>query len=143
MAEFRKTIDNLRNKGWLDWHILTAVSGATVNERLNRRAKDKNDQQELDRVLKTLEKERKEWTPVPMEIFDEGVLLYCLHLSMLATLEVIGLESHQLTPDFEAIEDFLGHRYNYWKDDIPHSDPFLAPPKRRRSARSKSKKSNS
>lgn len=125
-AEFRKTIENLREKGWLDWHILTAVSGATVNERLNRRAKDKNDQRKLDRILKTLEKERKEWAPVPIEIFEEGVLRYCLHLSMLTTIEVIGLESHQLTPDFEAIEDFLGHRYNYWTDDVPHPDPFLS-----------------
>ena len=143
MAEFRKTIDNLRKKGWLDWHILTAVSGATVNERLNRRAKDKRDQQELDRVLKTLEKERKEWPPIPMEIFEEDVLFYYLHLSMLASLEVIGLESHQLTPDFEAIEDFLGHRYNYWEDDIQHADLFLAPPERRHRVGRNSKKPSS
>jgi hypothetical protein len=124
LPEFRKTIDNLRKEGWLHWHILTAVSGATVNERLNRRVNDKNDQRELDRILKILEKEQKRWTPVPIEIFEESVLSYCLHLSMLATLEIIGLESQQLTPDFEAIEHFLGHRYNYWKDDIPHADPF-------------------
>jgi len=143
LTEFRTTVDNLRKKGWLDWHILTAVSGATVNERLNRRAKNKNDQQELTRVLKTLEKERREWTPVPIEIFDEGVLLYCLHLSMLATLDGIGLEAHQLTPDFEAIENFLEHRYYYWKDDIPHADPFLTPPERTRSVKRNSRKLSS
>jgi hypothetical protein len=139
LVEFRTTIDSLRKKGWLDWHILTAVSGATVNERLNRRAKDKNDQRELRRIIKTLEKERKAWVPVPKDIFEEGVLFYCLHLSMLTTTGGVGLEIHQLTPDFEAIEQFLGHRYNYWTDDIPHADPFLAAPERRRSVKRKPK----
>lgn len=139
LEEFRTTIDKLRGKGWLDWHILTAVSGATVNERLNRRAKDKKDQRELDRIAKTLEKEQKEWAPVPTEIYQEDVLLYCLYLSMLATLEIIELESHQLTPDFEAIEHFLRHRYSYWKDDVRHADPFLVPrrPQPRQAGRAK------
>ena len=43
---------------------------------------------------------------------------------MPSTLAVVGLESHQVTPDFRAIEEFLRHRYNYWTDDLPHADPF-------------------
>jgi hypothetical protein len=37
--------------------------------------------------------------------------------------EVVGLESHQVTRDFPAIE-FLRPRYNYWTDDLPHADPY-------------------
>jgi hypothetical protein len=44
---------------------------------------------------------------------------------MLSTLKGLGLECHQLTPDFDGIEEFLRHRYNYWTDDLPHSDPFI------------------
>ncbi|MDT7687885.1 MAG: hypothetical protein QOE46_644 [Acidobacteriota bacterium] len=43
---------------------------------------------------------------------------------MLSTIKVLGLECHQMTPDFEAIEHFLRYRYNFWSDDIPHKDPF-------------------
>jgi hypothetical protein len=31
---FRKLVDKLRDGGWLDWHILTAVANVTANYRL-------------------------------------------------------------------------------------------------------------
>ena len=53
--------------------------------------------------------EKEEWEPVPLARFDEGVLRFCLHTSMPSTLAGVGLESHQLTPDFPAIEEFFRH----------------------------------
>jgi hypothetical protein len=121
---FKKTVDSLRKKGWLDWHILTAVSGATINERLNQLTKDESDPEKINEIWETLSEEKSEWKPVPLSIFHEDTLLFCLHTSMLSTIKVLGLECHQMTPDFEAIEHFLRHRYNFWSDDIPHEDPF-------------------
>jgi hypothetical protein len=124
VPRFRRTIANLRQKGWLDWHILTAVSGATMNERLNREFADEHDPERVTELYRGLSEEKEEWEPVPLNIFEEGVLLFCLYTNMPSTLKGLELECHQLTPDFEGIEEFLRHRYNYWTDDLPHSDPF-------------------
>jgi hypothetical protein len=121
---FKKTVESLRKKGWLDWHILSAVSAATINERLNQIAKNENDPKKVNEISMTLNKEKAKWKPVPLDIFHEGTLLFCLHTSLLSTLKVLGLECHQMTPDFDAIDNFLRYRYNYWSDDVPHGDPF-------------------
>ena len=47
-----------------------------------------------------------------------------LKISQMATLKFLGLECHQQTPDFDAISDFLGYRFNYWTDDVEHENPF-------------------
>ena len=122
---FKATVESLRKKGWLDWHILSAVSAATMNERLNRRMKaNDNDPDKINKVWGILSKENPKWKPVPIDIFNEGILYHCLQTSMLSTIEGLGLECHQMTPDFDAIDNFLRYRYNYWSDDIPHKDPF-------------------
>lgn len=122
--EFHQTIAKLRQEGWLDWHILTAISGATMNERFNRKYGHVNEPEKVDVLYRRLGVEKEEWEPVPLARFDEGVLRFCLHTSMPSTLAGVGLESHQVTPDFPAIEEFLRHRYKYWTDDLPHADPF-------------------
>ena len=127
VPRFQKTIADLRKAGWLDWHLLTAISGATVNERLNREYAHENDPKRLAELSDELDNEKEEWQPVPLDRFDEGVLRFCLYGSMPSTLAVVGLECHQMTPDFPAIEQFLSHRYNYWTDDVPHADPFPTP----------------
>jgi hypothetical protein len=125
VPQFQKTIADLRKKGWLDWQILTAVSGATINERLNREFADEHDPQRVAEIFQELGEEKEEWKPVPLSIFEEGVLIFCLYSTMPSTLAVLELECHQMTPDFPAIEQFLRHRYNYWTDDLSHADPFV------------------
>lgn len=124
IPEFHQTISKLRQEGWLDWHILTAISAATMNERFNRKYAHVNDPEKVDVLYRQLDIEKEEWEPVALARFDEGVLRFCLYSSMPSTLAVVGLELHQVTPDFPAIEEFLRHRYNYWTDDLPHADPF-------------------
>jgi hypothetical protein len=46
------------------------------------------------------------------------------HRSTLGNLE---LTNNQEAPDFPAIFRFLGDRYGYWSDDVPH-DPIFDPP---------------
>ena len=71
-----------------------------------------------------LDEEKEEWGAIPLDLFEEGVLRFCLHSSMISTIKGLGLECHQVAPDFDAIDEFLRHRYNYWTDDLPHTDPF-------------------
>ena len=59
---------------------------------------------------------------VPLSEFTKDNLLLHLHNSMSSTLLNLGLECHQQAPDFNAISDFFGQRYNYWTDDIEHPD---------------------
>lgn len=123
---FMSTVESLRQEGWLDWHILCAVSAATMTERLNQRMRaDDNDPNKINEIWMTLSEEKPKWKPVPMDIFHESTLYHCLQTSMVSTLQGLGLECHQVTPDFDAIDDFLRYRYNYWTDDIPHTDPFV------------------
>ena len=123
-AEFRKTVSELKTDGWLDWHILTAVALATVNYRVNKQRHPSQGMAEYQRLfMDTLNQEEDAaWDPVPPSLFSKEKLKFHLFSSMGSTLESLGFEIHQPTPDFNAISDFLGRRYNYWADDIQHQD---------------------
>ena len=104
-SEFRSTVRRLRSDGWLDWHILNSVYAAVMNY------------QPIGASAHL----------VPLSEFREEKLRQYQRFNMLATLDVLSehLECRQRTPDFKAIDHFLRHRYNYWSDDIEHTDPFM------------------
>ena len=123
-AEVMKVIQSLREKGWLDWHILSAIASATTNYRLNLRRAGHSNLSAMERLFQELRAEKADWDPVPFGQYTEEELMKQLRISMTSTLQLFGLECHQYTPDMEAIDHFLGTRYNYWKDDIEHDDLF-------------------
>lgn len=125
--EFKSTVERLRADGWLDWHILTSVFAAAINYRVRQNSEARHDIQVYNRLFQKImnEPERKTSTLVPLSEFTEKKLRMCQRMNMLSTLKVLGLECRQSTPDFEAIDHFLRVRYNYWTDDIEHTDPFL------------------
>lgn len=55
---------------------------------------------------------------IPAEDFSEQALRFSLNNAAMPTLKVLGLQSHQGTPDFDAILAMLGTRYGYWTDDL-------------------------
>jgi hypothetical protein len=65
--------------------------------------------------------EREDDPPVPAAEFSEEALRLQLN-TIMSTLKVLGFECRQRTPDFPAIARFLGERFTYWRDDIPHDD---------------------
>lgn len=125
-ATFQATVAQLRAEGWKDWHLLAAVSHVTVNYRINQR-----------RILLSPEAEdaanRRLWSqpepedalPVPLPEYGEEKMRLQMKLFMSSFAKTFDLELHQVTPDFAALEDFLAHRYNFWSDDIDHTDPFV------------------
>ena len=126
--EFRSTIEKLRKDGWLDWHILQSVSLAVINYRVNQKINKRGDMDELKKLYPKLmnEPEKETDSPVPISEFTEEKLRFHQKFGMMSTLKVLGLECHQSTPDFKGIDHFLRYRYNYWTDDIEHTDPFVS-----------------
>lgn len=125
---FRMVVERLRADGWLDWHILHAIFSIVVNYRVSRHPEACN----LDIYNRLFQEtmnapETESSPPVPLGEFTEEALRQHQKLNMVASLKTWGLESHKSTPDLDAIEHFLRSRYNYWTDDIDHSDPFPHP----------------
>jgi hypothetical protein len=121
--QFQQSIANLRKEGWLDWHILAAIHGITLNYRASQKITPEMDEKTLNRVYKESEKDSE--IEIPVSEFSEQRMRECQRGNMLASLKTFELECHQRTPDFQGIEHFLRYRCNYWKDDIEHKDPFV------------------
>jgi hypothetical protein len=121
---FLDTVHSLRAQGWLDWHILTAVSLIALNYRVNKEISVHTDREKFQNRFMELmnQPEGENADPVPISEFSVENLRLMLWTSMQSTLINLGFELHQTTPDFEAISDFLGERYKYWTDDIDHPD---------------------
>jgi hypothetical protein len=125
--EFQATVESLRSAGWKDWHILSAVYHRTVNYRINNRH-IKLSRRAEDEYIKRVahEPEPENALPVPLEEYQEEKLREDFPGYLASFAETFGLEIHQFTPDFPAIEDFLAQRYKFWEDDAEHDDPFAS-----------------
>lgn len=124
---FLNVVKKLKGEGWLDWHILVSVGNITWNYRFSSldRTTEGGVQEMKDSMKHIMEGEERESTaPVPMSAYTEEAIRMALRMSQMATLKTLGLECRQQTPDFDAIDDFLRERFNYWKDDVEHENPF-------------------
>lgn len=125
---FCQAVSNLRTEGWKDWHILMAVMGVAMNERLNsiQRFTEKpiDIRSVAGQLLETPETALS--IPVSNDAFSESALRWQIQLNMLKSVEAWGLEIYQDTPDMKAIEQFLVERYGYKEDDIEHEPIFSA-----------------
>lgn len=125
---FLEVVRRLRGEGWLDWHLLTAVANLAGNERLARSGirlhigMTQRDADHAQSVMKQLERDASD--AISVELFTEQRLRASLAMAVLSTLGNLGLSNNQHTPDFAAIFRFLGDRYNYWTDDVPHATIF-------------------
>jgi len=122
---FKRVVHQLRDKGWRDWHILTALMNVAVNYRVNRLT-DRSEEDMRTASSRLLDDgETKNDPPIPPSAFTPEALHEALELSWLSTLRHNDLDIYQTTPDFPAIGRFLAARYRYWEIDTPHDDPFL------------------
>jgi hypothetical protein len=105
---FKDTVRNLRASGWLDWHILNAMSMVVLNYRVNKEigsaSRPETYEQRLIELMNQPEDENAD--SVPLSEFSEQNLRLYLWFSMGSTLKNLGFELRQMTPDFEAISDF-------------------------------------
>ena len=125
--QFISIVAKLRNEGWLDWHILTAIANITVSCRVNRWAQQqRRTQEEIQKEMRSVmySEEPEDAAEVAVREFSEEAMRLALRASQLSTLRNNNLDCHQQTPDFDAIDDFLRHRFNYWTDDVGHENPL-------------------
>jgi hypothetical protein len=124
--EFIKTKNMLKHKGWHDWHIIMAIYNITLNYRLrfNEDAQINSSIFEIEYKKILQEKEKVDDIEIPISEFNEENMRLNLRFSMISYLKILGLESRQISPNIDEIEEFLRRKYNYWIDDIEHIDPF-------------------
>ncbi|HVQ38103.1 MAG TPA: hypothetical protein VMS31_11255, partial [Pyrinomonadaceae bacterium] len=123
---FRDTVQKLRSEGWLDWHILNALSNIIVNYRVLHTAEAQESEEAADKIGNEMMNtdEPEDAIPVPVTEVSEREIRQALALSMIHTLRLLRLECRQMTPDLKAIDHFLRFRYNYWSDDVEHDELF-------------------
>jgi hypothetical protein len=121
---FLATVAELREQGWKDWHILQAVCNVRLNYILNS-APHSPSFTELQTAGKSvMNREEQPTDPVvPLERLTVAELKRALTFSQASTLKGWGFEVPQRTPNFSGLNRFL-ERFNYWTDDIPHSQIF-------------------
>ena len=124
--EFKTVVARLRAEGWLDWHILTAVSNIAINYRNPISASTPPSEDAWRQFLQAASQpESATAQPVPFSLFTYERMQDARQTAMFSLLKHWGLECHQETPDIPGVERLLAARYGYWDEDVPHEDPFL------------------
>ena len=126
--KFRPTVEKLRARGWLDWHILDAIFNLVMNYRFPSDHLDSfSEEAQKEMLEQAFGPESATAEPVPIGLFTFEKMNKYRQIAMLILLNRWGLECQQETPDFPAIERLLTKRYGYWDDDVPHDIPFPDP----------------
>ena len=124
--KFQDIVETLRARGWLDWHILTAIFNIVMNYRFpGNRFNMLSEEGYKEMMEAAFRPESATDAPVPIGLFNLDSMDTNRQFSMLSLVKHWGLECHQETPDIPAIEQLLASRYGYWDEDVPHDDPFL------------------
>ncbi|MFE5036969.1 hypothetical protein [Streptomyces sp. NPDC056683] len=125
---FRRTATQLRQEGWRDWHLLTAIANAAGNHRAQQqglRPSPGDSPEHRARILAAMQApERPHDPPVPAQAFTEHALRSHLSVAAVSTARGLGLAIRPGRVDSQALLSVLGDRYGYWTDDIEHTDPF-------------------
>jgi hypothetical protein len=113
----------LRDDGWLDWHILIAMANAALNIRasaaglLNRPLATQQEQHELARTPETADSD-----PIPLAALTPESLRDAMQVAVLAIARRRWrLLSATQTPNLAAFRTLLTARYGL-SDDVPHRD---------------------
>jgi hypothetical protein len=126
---FLAIVDELRSRGWLDWHILQALVNFALNKRLAAEGLDTTDSHEQrvsrGRELMVAGAEVDETSsdllqPTLQDLELQG------EFQLGVILTAWKLDLHQATPDLPALRTFLERRYHYFEDDAEHSAFFAA-----------------
>jgi hypothetical protein len=123
---FLAAVGELRERGWLDWHVLQALANAAMNRQLQREGLATHGHLE---AANRRARELMESGSIDDDVLDSLVLTiddleFARRSSIPLVIRVYGLELNQSTPDFAAIDRLLGERYGYWTDDVDHPRYF-------------------
>jgi hypothetical protein len=129
-SAFALVVTELRGRGWLDWHLLTAVSNIVGNNRLaSAGLNSRTALQEPGAAARATElmtkQEEEDDAPVPVARFTSEAMDAFRRGAIADYAMGWGLQP-KVAIDAETLEQVLADRYAYWTDDIEHDDPFPA-----------------
>jgi hypothetical protein len=122
----RRTLHDLKQQGWRDWHLLLAIENIQFNYLAKvvpeyKEAMERGNKEDIFKLR--FRSERDLAVEVPLEEFTLEEMMLALELSQVSTLTNLGLRVYQLTPNFRGVDKLLS-RFRYWDDDVPHQDFF-------------------
>jgi hypothetical protein len=128
---FLAAVAEMRTRGWLDWHILQALASAAMNDALLREGLATGGDADAARrraaeLIETGGFDEDPGHPLTLTVDD---MEFARRSSIPLVIDIYGLRLNQPTPDFAAIDRFLGERYRYWTDDVDHPSYFSKAPR--------------
>ena len=126
---FLAVVTELRQVGWLDWHLLTAVYNIALQSRLahaglnTREALERPGAEKATREL-LFSPENSDEPEVPLAAFSVSGMRWGLQQSIPSTIANWDLHPRSHYADYPALRRLLVARYGYETDDIEHDDPF-------------------
>lgn len=125
-SDFRKSVQQLREEGWRDWHILHAIFSCALNFRAHERYGPQATPGQLAEFAEEFMAgpEAADASEIPSHELTPERLEFFRQVNMGAVLKAWGLDFHHPTLLPSVIEDFLAARYSYWEDDVEHPDLF-------------------
>jgi len=126
--EFRATIQELRRRGWKDWHILSAMLSAAANYRVHMRLGDEAPLQVFKEAVRKdiFTPETVDSPTIPISIFKAETLEMYSLIVLQSSLSKRGFELYQSTPNRTVLAEYARHRWHYWDLDVPHENIFAA-----------------
>lgn len=126
-SAFLALIAELRERGWLDWHILNALANISVNHRiaaagLNNHEAVAGKDPRLREISMAAEGEG-DPLPDPADISAADLDL-ARRMGNMSVLSNWNLNARARFGELDPYDRFLAERYAYWADDVPHNDPF-------------------
>ncbi|WP_419703493.1 hypothetical protein [Promicromonospora sp. NFX87] len=127
---FVAVVEGLREEGWKDWHLLTAVANIVVNARAIAAGINMTTsftEVDVRRFHAIMEADEQ---PTDLEVspgdFSSQSMWFHLANAARSTADAWGLEVRTNPIDPRAFLAVLGERFNYWADDAEHQ-PVFAP----------------
>ncbi|WP_133162629.1 hypothetical protein [Flavipsychrobacter stenotrophus] len=118
-STFIHTVNTIRQEGWLDWHILHAITMVVINHKLQSYYSRCSSIDEVKDIAdeKFKEDEKNWYELIPEEILNEERLLQELNIMMPITfLPAFGLTYKSEIPNGKAILQLIKEKYNFFED---------------------------
>ncbi|WP_407498461.1 dsDNA nuclease domain-containing protein [Elizabethkingia anophelis] len=129
--DFPDWINDLRSRGWKDWQIVCNMQNFMVNRKV--RSLNNNtfasEQEWIENFQKMFYKyinmeEKDFYVKFPLKSFKSAEFMQQFDIMLPSTLHTYGLETKLMTPNFEAIREFLGIRFNMYIDKYEENNPL-------------------
>lgn len=130
-AGFSILINELRNEGWKDWQIIMNIFNFIINYKIKvfEKIEISEDEDKMkrfrDMMIKYKNMDEKDcYIDFPLEAFKTEEFKAQLRINYVTVLNYFGLESKSITPNFEAIKEFLDVRFNFKDDNFDENNPL-------------------